>query len=744
MWLFQGSWPAHVQSHSDHLRRRYRHTRFTSEEDEWPPNQPRHFTSLALIHYKSGHTERGVIAFAKVIQNTHIDDIVSATCSQNAFSEQSYNTIEATKDIKAIFAPSEDCQEPYNILIEGAPGIGKTILCKEVALQWANGQLLNDTLVYLISLRDPQAQKIASVKDLVKYYYQFDESSENVASSCAEYLLHSGGENVIFVFDGYDEYPESLRQKGFIFDILQSKVLPGCCVVVTSRPHASAHLRTNCDRYIEIRGFTLEDRQNYIINSLRKKQDVDKLVEYLDNHPTINSLCFIPFNMTVLLWLYKQGVVLPSSSTELYNYFICHTIRHHLAKHQISLPDNFVDLGSLEEPYRKVIWKLSILSYKALDKNQLIFTLDEVKAVCPQINEVPAALNGFGLLQAVQHFDIKKNTTLHFVHFSLQEFLAAYYVTCLSHYEEFCVLKEQFMSQFYADTLMMYVGMTKGQRPAFKQYLNRSSNWMAYIYGLIGAYLPLMIYNPSIMIHPGFLKSTCTCFRLFRCFHEAGDEALCSEIGKADYFSDGIVSLFDTLLPSDVECLGVFLGSRKEWQGLNCYQSIDDIGFQILHQILTNGANSTCIHELHIGSGSSGKFLSQSSSCLITEIAKRCETEVLEVLTPTLLFEDVITLKDQLVELTFYVEDSQTAIESLMPILLHDNKILRQLKLYGNDMSDDSVETLVEALKHNCVLEMLRVPGIYHPTDAAWLKFKLKSENNNLEVRCTVSNFSRV
>ena len=430
--------------------------------------------------------------------------------------EQSEVQVEASKDIKEIFASGKDGCEPHNVLIEGAPGIGKTFLSKEISFQWANGLLLvNTVLVFLISLRDPLVQRIVSVKDLVKYYYQFDESSDAIANSCAKYLLQSGGEDITLVLDGYDEYPENLRQNGFISDILQHKVLPSCRIVVTSRPHASAHLRTNCDRYIEIRGFTMEDRQNYIASSLKKKQDVDILVQYLDNHLTINSLCFIPFNMTVLLWLYKQGVVLPNNSTELYNYFICHTIRHHLAKHGIFLQDDFVDLSSLEEPYKLIMQRLAFLSYNALNKNKLTFTLDEIKTVCPQIDQIPGALNGFGLLQAVQHFVIKKITTLNFVHFSLQEFLAAYHVTYLPHYEEFCVLNESFMSGFYTNAFAIYVGMTKGQRPAFKQYLNGSSNWFAYIYGFIGQYLPLIIYNPSIAIRPGLLTSTRTCLDVF-------------------------------------------------------------------------------------------------------------------------------------------------------------------------------------------------------------------------------------
>ena len=617
-------------------------------------------------------------------------------------------------------------------------------MSKEIASQWANGLLLvNEVLVFLISLRDPSVQNIKFAKDLVKYYYQFDESSDTIANSLAKYLLQSGGEHVTLILDGYDEYPENHQQTGFISDVLQRKVFPCCCVVVTSRPHASAHLRTSCDRYIEIRGFTREDRRSYIATSLKKTLDVNALIQYLDSHLTISSLCFIPFNMTVLLWLYKQEVVLPSSSTELYNYFICHTIRHHLAKHGIKLHDDFADLSSLEEPYRQVIQQLSFLSYESLDKSKLTFTLDEIKSFCPQIDEIPGALNGFGLLHVVQHYGIRKNTTINFVQFSLQEFLAAHYVIHQPHYKEFCLLNKNFMSGFYTNTFTMYMGVTKGQRPAFKQYLNGNSSWFAYIYRFIGDYLPLFIYNPSIAIRPGLLINTCVCFHLFRCFREANDEILCREINKSKWFSEGTISISDALLPSDVECLCIFLDSRAEWRGLYCYQCIDDVGFQILHQCLTNKAKSTCIHEIVIGSGSwsktAGKILTPFCSRLITEIVIACKTEVLEVSTPALHLEDVISLKDQLTELKFYVEDNEEAIIHYMPILLCGNKTLKLLRLYGDDLTDDSVEALAEALKHNCVLEELRVPGIYHPTDAAWIRFKFKNENKNIKVHCTVS-----
>ena len=419
---------------SDHLKSRYIQTRFTSEGGEWPPDQPKHFTSLTLIHHKDGRTQEEAISITEATRSGDIDAFMSSTCEQNSFKEANMFLSESktSKDIKEIFAVSEEGQEPHSILIEGSPGIGKTVMSKEISVQWASGLLLvNEILVFLVFLRDPLVQQIRSLKDLVKYYYQFDESSENVASSCAEYLLHSDGKNVTFIFDGFDEYLENLRQNGFISDIVWCKRMSKRGLVLTSRPHVTAHLHQWFDRRIDILGFTKEDRQNYISSSLKQtKEGIAPLIKYLDNHLTISSLCFIPFNMTMLLWLYKQGVVLPNSSTELYNYFICHTIRHHLTKHGIFVSDNILDLNDFEEPYKNVIQQLAILSYEALNKNQLTFSLDEVKAFCPQIDKIPGAINCFGLLQAVQYACVMNMATMvSFVHFSLQEFLAAYHVT---------------------------------------------------------------------------------------------------------------------------------------------------------------------------------------------------------------------------------------------------------------------------------------------------------------------------
>ena len=54
------------------------------------------------------------------------------------------------------FTSDNQTQCPMSILIEGHAGIGKTMLAKEICLQWAKNQLLIlDKLVLLLMLRDP-------------------------------------------------------------------------------------------------------------------------------------------------------------------------------------------------------------------------------------------------------------------------------------------------------------------------------------------------------------------------------------------------------------------------------------------------------------------------------------------------------------------------------------------------------------------------------------------------------------
>ena len=150
------------------------------------------------------------------------------------------------------------------------------------------------------------------IYDLLQPFCTGDWRAIEISSACSDYLLENDGEDLALLFDGYDEYPERLRKKSLITKILKRDVLPCCGLIVSSCPHASVNLRQQATVRVDILGFTEVEREHYITESMKgQPQKVDELTRYLQGYSTISSLCFIPFNLVVLVYLYKQRIPLP-------------------------------------------------------------------------------------------------------------------------------------------------------------------------------------------------------------------------------------------------------------------------------------------------------------------------------------------------------------------------------------------------------------------------------------------------
>ena len=229
-------------------------TRFMPDKNTWPPGQPKIFTPLLLVHHQGYHTPEQVMAMAELMCSGDIDKVASVAGNQSVVQcpkldndekfQKVFDTSRSTKEIKEILAPLENSEEPCFVLIEGAPGIGKSVLLKQVAYEWGNKILLQKfELVLLVCFRDPSLWQVKSVNNLLQLFYKGDENTTEIVSACSEYLSKSGGKSLILLLDGYDEYPKNLRENSLITDILQRQVLPLCGLVVSSRPHASERLR---------------------------------------------------------------------------------------------------------------------------------------------------------------------------------------------------------------------------------------------------------------------------------------------------------------------------------------------------------------------------------------------------------------------------------------------------------------------------------------------------------------------
>ena len=477
-------------------------------------------------------------------------------------------------------------------------------------------------------------------------------------------------------------------------------MLPHCGLIISSRPHASVSLRDQATVRVDILGFTEAEREHYITQSMKgQPQKVDELTRYLQGHSTISSLCFIPFNLVVLVYLYKQGIPLPQNSAQLYNYFICLTICRHLKKHAHHLQGNFTELTKLPnltdlpEPYNKIIQQLSKLSLEALNDDKLIFTLDEIKAACPDITAIPGAIKGFGLLQAVEHFGLTgTTTTFNFLHFSLQEYLAAHHIANLPADKELRIIEEKFWSKLHFNMFSIYISLTKGQRHSFKHFLCGG--------------------NKAIAISDKFLNNQLRCFQLYHCFHEAGDDDICKIIERSVKFSDKNINLsFTRLTASEVENVTVFLtsSSHKEWVELDlsyCY--IQDHGLHILRRGLLHCSDVT-INTLKL----SNNVLTIQSSSLISDITVSCNVKQLWLDGNHTIGEDeqlysILTNPSTMLEiLSMYdTQLSSTAAITLFNTLKDNNK-LKVLNIGKNDFTDDASDAITTAMGRNSCLVKL-------------------------------------
>ena len=564
----------------NHLSSSYIKGRFTFNADEWPPYHPKHYTTLALIHHKGRRSDQRIISQELVSQGMLPGTI------------KAYQTKEDYKSfiigISNLFSYCFEASSGSTfILIEGAPGIGKTVLSKEIACQWAMKKLLSSKkLVFLLHLRDPNLQDMHVIKDLVQYIFGHDK----LESSVAEYLFNTSGNGLVVILDGYDEMSEENRKRSFIARIINRKVLPECDLVITSRPTASVHLRDIASCRVEVLGFTEENRLDYIKHALKGSSDkVSALQSYLQSNSIINALCYIPLNMTILLCLYEEegGMSnnpqtdctqklgnLPTTQTEMYRKFILMTINRSLRKEKPPSDGIFLnEVSNLSIPDNKIFTDLCQLAFNALKLDKLVFEFDEVKKICPNLTVAPGSWSGLGLLNAVRFVT---NVSFHFLHFSIQEYLAAYHISSLSNSEQLKLLKETFWEIRYFNAWIMYVGITRGKRFAWRHFV--SGNWFR---------VSTWIFGTS-KISKKLLIDKVRCLHLFQCYTEIGGHEAIEKL-----FDGQVIDLSNqTLLPKDLNTLGFFLlrsNNNKHWKKLNlAHCNIGDVGCNVLHQQFWN------------------------------------------------------------------------------------------------------------------------------------------------------------
>ena len=608
-----------------------------------------------------------------------------------------------TKRITDIFRSSE-----MSILIEGAPGIGKTVLAKEIAYCWANGEILADIkLLILLFIRDPDLHCVNSLNELV-HYLNNDYLSDSEVEVAVDELRKSKGSGIVFVFDGYDECPCDGKLKGFIDKLVERDSLPMCMIVITSRPTASLSLRYLVNQRIEILGLAKKEQDQYISESLKESPEMKiKLQEYLKQQPIINSLIYVPLHLSILIYLFKQNS-LPETLTEMNELFVIHTIYRHLTKQRKLSYMKIDKITDLPEPELTIVYQLSKLAYKGLCNSQLVFTYDEMKEACPLVDETPGAINGFGLLQTVECYHQKgvgKVPSLNFIHFTMQEYLAALHVSTLPSEQQSSLIEEKFWDRQLNFMWIMYVGIVGPQSTIFTtNVVNLLSERDHSQHG--GEYN--ILARKTLFI--------------FQCFLEGKDVKLMPK-AITDIFSDGNINLSKvTLLPHHIMSLTVFMmRSTTQWKSLNLSScSIGCNGMSILAKFFVDFKERiVTIKQLNLRNNNLTSLrgidtitdqdhvdvisrLLQSIECLDISLNLLCDREIIRINEFLKSNHTLCKLNLSNTELT---DEGTKAIAETIQL----NVALQKLNISNNKITDEGTKTIAEAIKVNIILQELNI-----------------------------------
>ena len=304
----------------------------------------------------------------------------------------------------------------HRVLIEGAPGIGKTTLLWQLCHQWADGELLQQwELVILVQLRDERIRTAQCLSDLLYH------PDNDISKAVCRIVEQREGEKVLLLFDGYDEISDNQRADSIFLKILrQSHLLRKATILISSRPFATKSLpyqfRNNLDQHVEIVGFQEQDIETYLTSACQDNPDMLRdLKSYISTQPFISSVLYNPLHCTIVIELYRQywqrgekGFA-PSTMTQLYSALLLNILRRQL--------DSSIDsLSELPSDVCHQLDQLAKLAAEGIEQKRYIF------------QNVPNAT--LGLMHSVKSLhDIRDRppTSYSFSHMTLQEFLAARY-----------------------------------------------------------------------------------------------------------------------------------------------------------------------------------------------------------------------------------------------------------------------------------------------------------------------------
>ena len=572
----------------DQLKQRYQQSLVSVSPSELIPSPTKKIFRLAMIQRE--RVQQGQIedAFVRMSISGKVDDILRAKIP-----------VELKDILRSTFHAGEI------VLVEGAPGSGKSTFTIHICKKWGRGELFEQfSVVILVQLRDPAVQRAKSIADLLPC------QDVAVAQEYASDIIATNGRGILWVLDGWDELPPHLQQDSIFRSLLppspsdqqlqqikedpqyrelvkrrstneelwsvylqnnpsfctkffSQRYLNKCSVMVTSRPISSGDLHPVVSSQIEVLGFTPEEQRQYFTECLKgdsHMQALGALLQKIKENPVVQSICYLPLNAAFVVHTFKyKGQSLPSTVYEIYLSVITSIVSRHFSREGKGhdLPGELASLADLSRNRvaGKDFQRLCEMAHRGVMQNKVTFSS----------SEFPEGSSTLSLLQGIESFlEGGKSVFYNFLHLIIQEIMSAYHIaTQLSDSEQVSQFQELFNQPRFAAVFQFYSAITKLETPGIRDVVAR------------------MVKE----------KSETRLVSLLRCLYEAQDPSLCLYVAEQLKYK---LDLYGTSLsPLDCLSLSFFLFSVvsndcKEVGVSLCKSHIGDLGVNCLTKYLSS------------------------------------------------------------------------------------------------------------------------------------------------------------
>ena len=442
------SYPEQAKSircqYANTLRNKYQSEPPTVLTAQWPPPPTYKVFNLAMIsqrvlRYGPDHE------LVSLLQKGNVDEVVSPRNEVKL--EELSDSLVQSKDRKII-------------LIEGAPGAGKSTLAWHLCRKWEANKLFQDfEIVLFVQLREPAVQSAKSLEDL----FPADTLSEKQKVVSA--VQCHAGKQVLIILDSWDEFRPGLHKESVVKNLICNPSvlkMEFSALIITSRPIATAELQRLISTRIEIVGFLRSEIKHYFTETIGDSEKVQKLSDRLREHPVIEASCYLPLNTAIITHVFLAlNYTLPTTLHGVFTSLVKCCIKRHLkreAKEGKVIP-KISSLDYLPPDIQEHFKNLCTLAFHGVMENKATFSEEDLQSL-----NLPTELNTLSLMQGVTSFAVTEESKLYnFLHLSTQELLAAFYISRMPPKQQLEIFNELFQQPRFSNVFKFYSAFTKLQ-----------------------------------------------------------------------------------------------------------------------------------------------------------------------------------------------------------------------------------------------------------------------------------------